>query len=145
MNAILCPDNKGQSPKARRSPPKVPVLAKRRQISAGGFFRARFPHPTQLSSLRELGAQLNWPSVSSVAQREAPGLTDCDPDRRPLLLGCRDRYGGKAHRRPEPQIVEGFSEGSGAQQDIVPSLFPGPPCSAAGPRLGKLKGLQQKA
>jgi len=69
MNVILCPDKKGQSPKAQHSPSKVPVLAKRRQISVGGSFRARFPHPAQLSSLRELGAQLNWPSVSSGAPK----------------------------------------------------------------------------
>ena len=35
INVILCPDKKGQSPKAQLSPSKVPVLAKRRQISVG--------------------------------------------------------------------------------------------------------------
>ena len=53
MNVILCPDEKGQSPEAQLLPSKFPVLAKRRQISVGGSFRARFPDPAQLSSLRE--------------------------------------------------------------------------------------------
>ena len=64
MNVILCPDEKGQSPKAQLLPSRVPVLAKRRQISVGSF-RARFPCPAQLSSLREPGIQPKWPSVSS--------------------------------------------------------------------------------
>ena len=63
-NVILCPEKKGQSPKAQLLPSKVPVLAKRRQISVGSYFRARFPHPSQLPSLREPGIQLDWPSVS---------------------------------------------------------------------------------
>ena len=46
MNIILCLDQKGQSPKAQLLPSKVPVLAKRRQISVGSSFRARFPHPS---------------------------------------------------------------------------------------------------
>ena len=64
-NVILCPDQKGQSPKAQLSYSEVPVLVKRRQILAGSSFRARFPHPAQLSSLREPGIQPNCPSVSS--------------------------------------------------------------------------------
>ena len=59
MNVILCPDKKGQSPKAQHSPSKVPVLAKRRQISVGGSFRARFPHPAQPLSLKEPDVQPN--------------------------------------------------------------------------------------
>ena len=65
MNVILCPNQKEQSPKVQLSPSKVPALAKRRQISVGSSFRARFPHPAQLSSLREPGSQPNCPSVSS--------------------------------------------------------------------------------
>ena len=63
MNVILCPDQKGQSPNAQLSPSKLPALAKRRQISVGSSFRARYP--AHLSCLREPGIQLNWPSVSS--------------------------------------------------------------------------------
>ena len=49
-NVILCPDKKGQGPKAQLSPSEVlPVLAKRREISVGSFLRARSPDPVQLS------------------------------------------------------------------------------------------------
>ena len=65
MNIILCLDQKGQSPKAQLLPSKIPVLAKRRQISVGSSFGARFPYPAQLSSQREPGIQPKWPSVSS--------------------------------------------------------------------------------
>ena len=65
MDVIICPDKKGQSPKAQLSPSKAPVLAKRRQISVGSSFRARFPYPAQLSSLGKPGIQPNWHSVSS--------------------------------------------------------------------------------
>ena len=41
-----------------------------------------------------------------------------------------------AASRPGPRLVEGLNEGSGALQDIGPSLFPGPSSSPAGPRLG---------
>ena len=41
--------------------------------------------------------------------------------------------------------VEGLSEGSGALQDRVSRLLPGPTCSPVGPRLGKLEDLQEKA
>ena len=63
MNVILYPEQKGQSPNAQLSLFKVPVLTKRRQISVGSSFRARYP--AHLSCLREPGIQLNWPSVSS--------------------------------------------------------------------------------
>ena len=43
------------------------------------------------------------------------------------------------------RLVEGLNEDSGALQDIVSSLFPGPSNSPAGPRLGKPEGLQEKA
>ena len=51
INFILYPDKKGQSPKAQLSPSKVPVLAKRRQISVGSSFGARFSQRAQLLSL----------------------------------------------------------------------------------------------
>ena len=59
VNVMLCPEQKGQSPNAQlpRSLSKVPVLTKRRQISAGSSFRAMFPHPPHLSSLREPSTQ----------------------------------------------------------------------------------------
>ena len=57
MNVILCPDQKVQSPTAQLSHSKVPVLVKRRQILVGSSFRARFPYPAQLSSLKKTGIQ----------------------------------------------------------------------------------------
>ena len=41
--------------------------------------------------------------------------------------------------------MEGLSEVAGALQDVVLSLFPGHSTSPAGPRLGELEGLQEKA
>ena len=62
-----------------------------------------------------------------------PGLTDYDSYRWPLLVGHRDRDGEEVHcfSSPGPWLVE--------------ALFPGPSGSSAGPRLGKLEGLQEKA
>ena len=55
--------------------------------------------------------------------------------------------GGEVHRssRPGPRLVEGLSEGSGALQDAVHSLFPGPSSSPTGPMLGDFQALQKNA
>ena len=63
-NVILCPDKKGPGSEAKLSLSKVPILAKRRQISPCSSLRAKSPDPAQLSLLREPGAQPNWPSGS---------------------------------------------------------------------------------
>lgn len=65
----------------------------------------------------------------------------------PLPLGHRNRQEGEvtAASGPGPKLVEGLSEGSGALQDVVPSLSPGPSRSLAGPRLGESEGLYNKA
>ena len=149
MNVILCPDKKWQSPKAQLPPSKLSVLAKRRQISVDSSFRARFPYPVQLSSLREPGIQPKWCSVSSGHPNgETKSQTVAQKDN-PLLVGHRDRngVGGEVHcsSRSGPQLVEPFSEGSAAQQDIAPHLFPGPSSSPTSPRLGKLEDLQEEA
>ena len=109
MNVTLCPDQKGQSPKAQLSPSKVPALAKRRQISDGSSFRARYPHPAHLSCLREPGIQLNWPSVSSDRPNGETRSHRLWPDRWPLLLGQRDRDGGRGS--PLPQALTKASGG----------------------------------
>ena len=61
--------------------------------------------------------------------------------------GFRHRDGGEVHRssRPGPRLLEGLSEGSGALQDVVPSLFPGTSSSPTGPKLGDLQALQKNA
>lgn len=61
-NVILCSNKKRQAPKAQLSPSKVQVLAKRKQISVGGYLRDRSPDSAQLSSLRGPGLQPSWPS-----------------------------------------------------------------------------------
>ena len=47
--------------------------------------------------------------------------------------------------RPGPKLVEGLTEGSGALQDILRSLFPEPFSSPTGSRLGELEGLRKAA
>ena len=127
MNGILCPDQKGQDPKAQLSASKVPVLAERRRISVGSSFRARFPHPSQLSSLREPGIQPNWSSASSGGPK---GETRSHRSgRRPLLLGHREREQGEVHcsSRPGPWLVGGLGEGSEALRICFPVCSQGPP------------------
>ena len=68
-NGILCLDRKGQGPKAQLSLSKVPVLAKRRQISTGNSFTASFPYPAQLLSLRESGTKPTSPQSPQVTQK----------------------------------------------------------------------------
>ena len=67
------------------------------------------------------------------AQMGRPDLTNCDPDSRPLLVGLRDRDRGAVHHclKPGAPPVGGLGEVSGALQDVVPSLFPGPSSSPA--------------
>ena len=134
INVVLRPDGKKQSPKAQLSPSKVPGLAKRRQISAGSSFRARFPHPAQLSSLRARHpSQLVFSLLPQAAQMGRPDLTDYDPDSRPLLGSLRDRDRGEVHHclKLRAQPVGSLGEVSGALQDVVPSLFPEPSSSPA--------------
>ena len=64
IHFILCSDTNVQSSQGQRSASKVPILAERREISAGSCFRARPPHPAPASSLSELGIQPSWPWVS---------------------------------------------------------------------------------
>ena len=146
MNVTLCPDKKGQGPKAHLSPSKVPVLVERKQISVGSSFRSRFPRPALLSSLREPGTQLNWPSVSSAAQMGRPGPTNCDSYGRPLLLGHRDRGEGEVHR-----CLKGWTKASGGLVrplepcGMEPQSVPWALHSPTARRLGNLEGLPEKA
>ena len=55
-NVIFCSNKKGPGLKARLSSSEVPILAERRQISAGSSLKVRSPEPAQLSSLRDPGA-----------------------------------------------------------------------------------------
>ena len=62
LNVILCLEKKGRSHKTKLSPSKVPIQAKRWQISIDSSFGVRFPQPAQLSSLRQPGTQPSSPS-----------------------------------------------------------------------------------
>ena len=97
MNLILCPDKRARSQGAALTL-RGPSPAWEEQSSAGGSLKARFPHPVQLSSLREPGARLNWPSAASGGLSGGPGPTDRDPGAGPLLFGLRDGDEGEVHR-----------------------------------------------
>ena len=124
-NVILCPDKKGQGPKAQRSPSKVPVLAKSRQSSVGSSLRAGSPDPAQLSSLREPGTQPSLPSDSSGhPNRGRPGPTDCDSGRWPLLLAHREKNGGEVHH-----CLKAWAEMSPRKEKLGPVGIPWFPCN----------------
>ena len=67
--SVLRRKGKGKAP---LSPCEAQVLAKRRQVSAGGPLRARSPAPAQLSSLREPAAQ--GPTRSPAPQATQTGV-----------------------------------------------------------------------
>ena len=128
MNIILCPDKKGQDPNLQLSPSEVQVLAKTKQRSAGGVFRARFPDAVQLSSLREPGAQ-------DPPDPQAPQATQTAGARSPRLHLMQtaairsQRWGwGEVHCHLKAWVwpVGGLGTGSGSLQDTAPCLFPGP-------------------
>ena len=75
-------------------------------------------------------------------KQRGPDPENCFPCRLLLPLGRRGRYGGEVHRRLKActRPVGGLGKGSGALQDTAPSLFPGPPNSVTGSRLGELEG-----
>ena len=76
MNIILCLDKKGPGPKAQLLPSKVPILVKRRQLSADTFLRARSPDPAQLSLLKEAGVQdLDGPEAPQAVLQQGPAQT----------------------------------------------------------------------
>ena len=97
MNTILCPDKKGQGPKAQLSPSKALVLVKGRHNSAGGSLRARSQdYPVVISEGARHPNQLALRLFKLLKSRR-PTPTDCDPDRLPQLLGHRDREAGEFH------------------------------------------------
>ena len=105
-----------------------------------------FPRPAPLSSLREAGMQLNWPSVSSAAQMGRPRPTNCDSYGRPLLLGHRDRGEGEVHC-----CLKGWAKASGGLMRplepcrMEPQSVPWALHSPTDRRLGNLEGLPEKA
>ena len=130
LNVILCPDKKGQSPKAQQlSPSKVPVWLR----EGSSFHSLPSCHPWGSQAPNQLIVSLLSPSKwgdqvpQTVARQKATAI-------RLQRQGWGKRF--TAASRPGPRLVEGLSKGYEALQDI-PSLFPGPSSSPAGPRLGK--------
>ena len=133
MNVILCPDEKGKVPRHNFYLPRSQSWLRgvRSQLAAPSG-----PDSHILPSYHPRGSQASNPSgpqSPQAIQMGRPGLTDYDSYRRPLLVGHRDRDGEEVHcfSSPGPWLVE--------------ALLPGPSSSSAGPRLGKLEGLQEKA
>ena len=144
MNVFSVLTRKGKVPRHNFYPPRSQSWLRggRSQLAPSG------PGSHALPSCHPWGSQSSNPSgpqSPQAVQMGRPGLTDCD-SWQPLLVGHRDRDGGAVpcFSSPGPWLVEGLSEGSGALQEAVPSLLPGPSSSSAGPRLGKLEGLQEK-
>ena len=99
-----------------------------------------FPRPALLSSLREAGMQLNWPSVSSAAQMGRPGPTNWLIRTATAIRSQRQGWGrgsllpqglGQGQWRPY--------EASGALQDGAPVCSLGPPLTH-GPKAGESGG-----
>ena len=122
-NVIICFNKKEeQGLKAQTFPSKVPVLAKRRQSSVGGFLRARSPDPAQLSWLREPGANPQAPQVAQMVGREGAR------SHRLQLSGCRGEGRGEVH-----SCFKAWSCPVCGPRSLH-SLFPGPPRSPSGPK-----------
>ena len=117
-NGILYSDKKEPGPKAQLSPSEAQVLAKRRQVSAGGSHRARPQDPAQRSLLRQ-------PSTQAPAELQAPQATQmveigparCSPGRWPLPSGHRGWDGQRSGppccspgRRPLPSGHRGWDK-----------------------------------
>ena len=126
--------SEGQGSWAQLLPFEVKVLAKRRQISAGGPLRAKLPRPAVINAEGATG----W-------GRGRVSSSDCTPGGRPLPFGCRDRVEAEVHCCLKAwAVARGCpGEGSGAPQDrglsLVPRLAWGP-MSFGGPR-GEVQDL----
>ena len=113
---------KGKGPNAQLSRSMIPVVAKRMQLAAPSG-----PGSHTLLSCHPQGSQPSSPTGSQSPQA--------------AQIGERFTTASWAG----PRLVEGLSEGSGALQGVIPSLFPRPFSLPTGPRLGELQGLRQKA
>ena len=121
------PTRKGRL-EAQLSPCSVPFLVKGNQISVSSSLRARFPHSAQLSSLMETSIQHNRSSVSSGHINGGTSSHRLRPKKKISDSRSQRQGWGKVHcfSRLRPRLVEGISEGSGALEHVVPSIFPGP-------------------
>ena len=146
MNVIFCPDKRGQSLKAQLSRWNVPswLSRNRSQLAAPsgqGSHILPTSHPYWSQAPNPIGPfSSGCPSEETSSQR-------LRPRKMATAIGCKNRDVREVHHssRPGPRLQEGLSEGSGALQEVVPSLFPGTSSSPNGPRLGDLQALQKNA
>ena len=145
MNVIFCPDKRGQRLKAQLSHWNVPSWLSRNRFqlaapSGQGSHSLPSSHPYWSQAPNPIGP------VSSGCPNEATSSHRLRLRKMTTARGCRDRDVGEVHRssRSGPRLQEGPSEGSGALQDVVPSLFPGTSSSPTGPRQGDVQALQKK-
>ena len=116
LNVILCLEKKGRSHKTKLSPSKVPIQAKRWQISIDSSFGVRFPQPAQLSSLKEPGTPPNCLSVSSGCPNEENKFHRLQPTQTATAIGSQRQGWGQVHLclKAWTTASGGLSEGSEA-------------------------------
>ena len=118
-----------------RSPLAVPSQLVSHTLPSCHPWGNQAPNPTSLQS----------PQVTQEAGARSHKL---QPRQMATAIRSQKQGWGKGFTtasNPGPKLVKGLSEDSGALQGIVPSLSPGPFSLPAGPRLGELEELQEKA
>ena len=145
MNVTLCPDKKGQGPKAHLSPSKVPVLVERKQIcwqllQVQSFQGLPCYHPWGRQACNSTDPQ------SPQLPKWGDPVPQTDSYGRPLLLGHRDRGEGEVHC-----CLKGWAKASGGLMRplepcrMEPQSVPWALHSPTDRRLGNLEGLPEKA
>ena len=133
---------------AQLSPSQVPVLAERRQSSAGSFLRARSPDPAQQGHPRGRQApNPTSPRAPQASHRVGAVPTDFDPGRQPQPLRSQRQEWERVHccLKAWSWPMDGPGKYSGALQDTTPSLFAGRPLShqlTRWPKAGQAGGSQ---
>jgi len=149
MNVIFChscPVKRGQSLKAQLSPWSVPSwISRNRSHLAAPSGQGSHILPSYHSWWNQAPNSID--PVSSGCPSEETSSQRLRPRKMATASGFRHRDGGEVHRssRPGPRLLESLSEGSGALQDVVPSLFPGTSSSPTGPRVAYLQALLKNA
>ena len=138
MNVVFyhyCPVMRGQSLKAELSPWNFPSWISRNRShlaapSGQGSHILPSSHPWWSQAPNPTGPDSSgFPIEETSSQRLRP--------RKMVTASRLQRKGwgrGSPSSRPGPRLLEGLSEGSGALQDVVPSLFPD---TSSSPQLPK--------
>ena len=141
-----CPVKRGQSLKAELSLWNVPSwISRNRSHLAAPSGQGSHILPSSHTWWGQAPYQIcpvssGCPSEETSSQRLRP--------RKMATASRLQRQGwgrGSPSLRPGPRLLEGLSEGSGALQDVVPSLLPWTSSSTYCPRLGDLQALQKNA